>query len=125
MSLIGTGIDIVDVARIERLLERQGKKFLDRVFTKTEAKYCMARGKPAIHLAARFAAKEAVAKALGTGFARGVRMRDIETLAADKGPPRIKLHGGASKRLESLGAETVLISLSHTREYAVAHADIF
>ena len=125
MSLIGTGIDIVDVERIERLLERQGKKFLERVFTRAEAKYSMARGKPAIHLAARFAAKEAVAKALGTGFARGVRMRDIEVIAADKGPPGIKLHGGASKRLEALGAKSILISLSHTREYAVAHADIF
>ncbi len=125
MSLIGTGIDIIEVGRIERLLERQGKKFLDRVYTKAEAKYCMAKGKPAIHLAARFAAKEAVAKALGTGFARGVRMCDIEVLTADKGAPRIKLHGGASKRLESLGAKSVLISLSHTKEYAVAHVDIF
>ena len=125
MPLIGTGIDIVEVGRIERMLERRGKNFLDRVFTKAEANHCMVRGKPAIHLAARFAAKEAVAKALGTGFARGVRMRDIEVVAADKGPPSIKLHGGASKRLESLGAESVLISLSHTKEYAVAHADIF
>ena len=126
MPLLGTGIDIVEVGRIERLFERQGKKFLDRVYTRAEAKYCMAKGKPAIHLAARFAAKEAVAKALGTGFARGVRMRDIEVVAADKkGPPRIKLHGAALKRLESLGAESVLISLSHTKEYAVAHADIF
>jgi holo-[acyl-carrier protein] synthase len=126
MPLLGTGIDIEEVARVERLLERQGKKFLDRVFTPAEVKYCMSKARPAIHLAARFAAKEAVAKALGTGFSRGVRMCDIEVISPKKAaPPQIKLHGAASKRLAALGAENVLISLSHTREYAVAHADIF
>jgi holo-[acyl-carrier protein] synthase len=124
MPLLGTGIDIVEVERIERLLERQGDKFLDRVFTRGEVKYCMAKARPAIHLAARFAAKEAVSKALGTGFSRGVRMRDIEVVASNKGPPRVKLHGGAARRLEKLGAGDILISLSHTRELAVAHADI-
>jgi len=124
MPLIGTGIDIEEVGRVERLLERQGKRFLDRVFSKAEVEYCMSKARPAEHLTARLAAKEAVAKALGTGFARGVRMRDIEVVAADKGPPKVKLHGGPAKRLDSLGAETVLISLSHTRDYAVAHADI-
>lgn len=125
MSLLGTGVDIVEVERIERLLDRQGKKFLDRVFTRGEAKYCKGKARPAVHLAARFAAKEAVAKALGTGFSSGVRMRDIEIVASDKGPPRAKLHGGAAKRYDALGAEGILISLSHTREHAVAHADIF
>ena len=124
MPLIGTGIDIVEVERIERLLVRQKKKFLDRVFTKAEAEYCMKKGKPAIHLAARFAAKEAVAKALGTGFSRGVRMRDIEVVAADKGPPCIKLHGAAAKKYDSLGATQILLSLSHTSEHALAHVDI-
>ena len=125
MPLIGTGIDIVEVKQIERLLDRQEEKFLARVFTKAEAEYCMKKGRPGIHLAARFAAKEAVAKALGTGFARGVRMRDIEVIPSDKGPPGIRLHGGASKRFASLGATSVLLSLSHTREHALAHADIF
>ncbi len=125
MPLLGTGIDIVEVERIERLLERQGDKFLDRVFTRGEVKYCMAKARPAIHLAARFAAKEAVSKALGTGFSRGVRMRDIEVVASGKGSPRVKLHGAAAGRLEKLGAGDVLISFSHTREHAVAHADIF
>ena len=125
MPLIGTGIDIEEVGRVERLLERQGKRFLDRVFAEAEIEYCTSKARPAEHLAARIAAKEAVAKALGTGFARGVRMRDIEVVSADNGPPKVKLHGGAAKRLDSLGAETVLLSLSHTRDYAVAHADIF
>ena len=125
MSLIGTGIDIVEVARIEQLLTRQGKKFLGRVFTKAEAEHCMSKARPAVHLAARFAAKEAVAKALGTGFSRGVRMRDIEVVAADKGPPRARLHGAAARRYDALGGGGILLSLSHTGEYAVAHADIF
>ncbi len=124
MTLIGTGIDIVEVARIERLLSRQKRKFLDRVFTKAEAEYCMKKAQPAMHLAARFAAKEAVAKALGTGFSKGVRMRDIEVVAGDNGPPRVKLHGAAAKRYDALGAANVLLSLSHTSEHALAHADI-
>jgi holo-[acyl-carrier protein] synthase len=125
MPLIGTGIDIEEVERIDRLLQNRGKKFLERVFTKGEAKYCMGKARPAEHLAARYAAKEAVAKALGTGFSRGVRLRDIEVIAGDQGAPNIKLHGGAAKRLAALGAGEVLISLSHTKKYAVAHADIF
>jgi holo-[acyl-carrier protein] synthase len=124
MSLIGTGIDIEEVERIDRLLQNRGKKFLERVFSKHEAEYCMRKARPAEHLAARYAAKEAVAKALGTGFSRGVRLRDIEVVAVDKGPPEVKLHGGAAKRLAALGGEKVLISLSHTRKYVVAHADI-
>lgn len=124
MPLIGTGIDIVEVKQIERLLDHQEEKFLERVFTKAEAEYCMKRARPALHLAARFAAKEAVAKALGTGFARGVRMHDIEVIPSDKGPPGIRLHGGASKRFASLGAKKVLLSLSHTRDHALAHADV-
>ena len=125
MPIIGTGIDIEEVERIDRLLQNRGKKFLERVFSRGEAEYCMRKMRPAEHLAARYAAKEAVAKALGTGFSRGVRLRDIEVVAVDKGPPEVKLHGGAAKRLAALGAEKVVISLSHTKEYAVAHADIF
>jgi holo-[acyl-carrier protein] synthase len=125
VSLIGTGIDIVEVEGIERLLQRQKQKFLDRVFTKAEIDYCMKKARPAVSLAARFAAKEAVAKALGTGFARGIRMRDIEVTAADKAPPAIRLHGGAARRYEALGATGILLSLSHTDKYALAHADIF
>jgi holo-[acyl-carrier protein] synthase len=123
MPLIGTGIDIVEVERIERLLDRGKKKLLDRVFTRGEVAYCMKKARPAVHLAARFAAKEAVAKALGTGFSRGVRMRDIEVVT-DGGPPRILLHGAAARKCESLGATSILLSLSHTREHALAHVDL-
>ena len=124
MPLIGIGIDIVEVERIERLLARQGDKFLKRVFTKAEVEYCMKKAQPAVHLAARFAAKEAAVKALGTGFAKGVRMRDIEVVVADNGQPRIKLHGAAAKKYDALRATSILLSLSHTSEYAAAQAAV-
>jgi holo-[acyl-carrier protein] synthase len=123
MSLIGTGIDIVEVERIERMLERQGDRFLTRVFTRAEVERCTKKARPAMHLAARFAAKEAVAKALGTGFSKGVRMRDIEVVSND-GPPRIQLYGAAARRYDALKASRILLSLTHTREYALAHVDI-
>jgi holo-[acyl-carrier protein] synthase len=125
MSLIGTGIDIVEVKRIEQILARRKEKFLDRVFTRDEIDYCMNKARPAMHLAARFAAKEAVAKALGTGFSKGIRMRDIEVVAAQKGSPSVKLHRAAARRCEALGATGILLSLSHTGDLALAHADIF
>lgn len=124
MSLIGTGIDIVEVERIKRLLEKQKRRFLDRVFTRAEVEYCMKKAQPAVHLAARFAAKEAVAKALGTGFTKGVRMRDIEVETSNEGVPSIKLYGAAAKRYDSLGGTRILLSLSHTQMFALAHVDI-
>ncbi|RJP65274.1 MAG: holo-[acyl-carrier-protein] synthase [Candidatus Abyssobacteria bacterium SURF_17] len=124
MSLIGTGIDIVEVERIKRLLEKQKQRFLDRVFTKAEVEYCMSKAQPAVHLAARFAAKEAISKALGTGFTKGVRMRDIEVVTAEEGAPSITLHGAAARRYDSLGGTRILLSLSHTQTFALAHADI-
>ncbi|MBI5117388.1 holo-ACP synthase [Candidatus Poribacteria bacterium] len=125
MSLIGTGIDIVEVERIEKMLSRRKEKFLGRVFTTAETDYCMKKARPAVHLAARFAAKEAVAKALGTGFTKGIQMQDIEIVAADNAPPSVKLHGTAARRYETIGASGILLSLSHTGQYALAHADIF
>jgi holo-[acyl-carrier protein] synthase len=125
MSLIGTGIDIVEIKQIERLLNRQREKFLERVFTEGEREYCTKKARPAIHLAARFAAKEAVAKALGTGFSQGIQMRDIEVVSSGSEQPHIHLHGAAAQRYNALHCTRILLSLSHTREYAVAHADIF
>ncbi len=125
MALIGTGIDIVEVERVEKLLASQKAKFLDRVFTKAERDYCMKKARPGMHLAARFAAKEAVAKALGTGFAKGIRMRDIEVTATDNAPPSVKLHGAAARRYQALEATGILLSLSHTDTHALAPADIF
>ncbi len=124
MPIIGTGIDLVEVERIERLLDRQQEKFLKRVFTDAEVDYCMKKARPAMHLAARFAAKEAVAKALGTGFTKGIRMRDIEVVAGGEGAPHVRLHGAASKRYCALNGSEILLSISHTREHALAHAII-
>lgn len=111
------GIDIVEIARLEKAVARHGEDFLQRIYTGAELK--LYRGKlPS--LAARFAAKEAVIKALGeTG---GLSLKDIEILADDKGKPLVKLHGQAQKRAEALNLGKVIVSLSHSREYAVAVA---
>lgn len=114
---------MVEVERVERMLDRQGERFLARVFTRAEVEHCMEKARPALHLAARFAAKEAVAKALGTGFSKGVRMRDIEVVSSD-GQPRIRLYGAAAKRYDALKGSRILLSLTHTREHALAHVDI-
>ena len=115
---------MVEVERIERLLDRQKEKFLKRVFTDAEVEYCMKKARPAMHLAARFAAKEAVAKALGTGFTKGIRMRDIEVVGGEQGAPHVRLHDAAAKRYCALNGSEILLSLTHTREHALAHAII-
>ena len=110
------GIDIVEIERIEEAIESWGDRFLRRVYTDAEIKYC--RGN-ASELAVRFAGKEAVMKALGTG-ARGVSCRDIEILNDQLGAPLVYLCGGAQSRAQELGIESLAITLSHSREYAVA-----
>ncbi len=116
-----TGVDLVEVAQVKRILTRYGDRFLDRVFTPSEVLYC--RGHPA-ELAARFAAKEAVSKALGVGvrmLARdGIHWRDVEVVGDRRGKPYVRLYGRAAKRAEALGLTEWAISLSHTRQYAVA-----
>lgn len=124
MSILGNGIDIVDVERIERMITRQKDRFLQRVFTQEEIDFCKKKARPAVHFAARFAAKEAVAKALGTGFSKGIRMRDIEVVRAEDGAPKVNLHGKASKLYDALGGKSIFLSLSHTGEQAIAHVII-
>lgn len=114
--MLSTGVDIIEIPRIRRVLERYGQRFLNRVFTPGEIEYCRGR---APNLAARFAAKEAAMKALGTGF-RGVAWKDIEVIRARSGAPSIKLHGRAEIRAQRLGLQEMALSLSHSREYAVA-----
>jgi holo-[acyl-carrier protein] synthase len=111
-----TGIDLVDVRRIERILERFGQRFLDRIYTPMEQAICRGR---APELAARFAAKEAAMKALGTGR-RGVGWREIEVLSDVRGRPVVLLHGRAQARAKTLGLEEFAISLSHERTMAIA-----
>ena len=120
MSVIGTGVDLVECARIERSIERFGDRFLQRVFTDGEIKYSMSMKFPARHLAARFAAKEAAMKALGTGWNRGVRWVDIEVCRQPGGRPTIAFHGRAGEIAKELGAAHVALSISHTADQAIA-----
>lgn len=113
------GVDLIEIRRIERALERFGSRLLRRVFTEGEVAYCLGRRRPAPHLAARFAAKEAAMKALGTGRAFGVRWRDIE-IVRHGGPPQLRFHGAAARRLDAVGAATALLTLSHSRTLALA-----
>ena len=114
--MLTTGIDIIEISRVRRVLEQYGQRFLDRIFTPAEIAYCRER---APNLAARFAAKEATMKALGTGV-RGVGWKDIEVVRQESGAPSIELHGRAKQRAQRLGVQEVAVSLSHSRDYAVA-----
>ncbi|MBE2286862.1 MAG: holo-ACP synthase [Prosthecobacter sp.] len=118
MNPTGIGIDLVEVSRIREMLEKHGRRFTERTFTPDEIAYCSACADPAMHYAARFAAKEAVAKALGTGlWAEGVIWTDIEVVRDPNGRPSIRLHGAARQHA---GSGTCLVSLTHTRELAMA-----
>lgn len=120
--VLGIGTDIVDVERIRSALRRHGDRFVSRAFTRAESAYCEARSDPAIHFAGRFAAKEAVLKALGTGWSGGVGWRDVEVLP-DGGPVRVRLSGRALEVARALGArEPVRLSISHTGATAVGFA---
>ena len=110
------GVDIIEIDRVAQTVKRWGNRFLRRIYTQGELDYCRGR---APQLAARFAAKEAVMKALGTGR-RGVDWRDIEVVRRRGGPPTVHLHGRASKVAERLAVSQTALSLSHSRDYAVA-----
>ncbi|MBI3971635.1 MAG: holo-ACP synthase [Chloroflexi bacterium] len=110
------GVDIIEIERFAAVVERWGERFLHRVFTQAELRYCRAR---VPELAARFAGKEAISKALGTGI-RGLAWRDMEILPDALGKPLVTLHDRARARAEALGLTHFAISLSHSRDYAVA-----
>jgi holo-[acyl-carrier protein] synthase len=114
-------VDIVEISRIKNSIEKLGESFLNRVFTDIEKEYC--EGKKAaryMSFAARFAAKEAVSKALGTGISGGVGLKDIEVLNDERGKPFIHLHQGANQKFEELLGMNIALSLSHCESYAVA-----
>lgn len=119
---LGVGVDLVENARMRAVLARWGAHFTDRVFRPAERRYCEARGRPWQHFAGRFAVKEAVSKALGTGIGRPVGWRDIEVVRGAAGAPAVRLHGGARDLARRRGVGRVLVSLAHTRHYAVAQA---
>jgi holo-[acyl-carrier protein] synthase len=118
--VLGIGMDLVDVDRIAKAIERQGSAFLSRVFTALEREYCEGKANAAQHFAVRFAAKEAVSKAFGTGIGSEIGFLDIELKNQTSGAPRIILHGKGRLLAESRGVSEVLVSLSHTQQVAGA-----
>ena len=118
--IVGTGIDIAEVARIRQSIERYGQRFLERIFTAGEIGYCDSKANRFERYAARFAAKEAAMKALGTGWNHGVRWRDCEVARLPGGRPTIQFHGKAAEFAAKLGARNAALSLSHTQEQAIA-----
>jgi holo-[acyl-carrier protein] synthase len=120
--LIGLGADLVEVARIRGVMERQGERFLNRVFTDEERAYCLGMKTPFPHLAARFAAKEAVSKAFTTGIGAELGWRSISIYHGERHEPRVRLDEKGQALLERLGATYVLLTLSHTQTTALAVA---
>ena len=113
------GIDIIEIARIEKAIDRWGEDFLHRVYTEAELS---SFSKHPMSLATRFAGKEAIVKALGTSADRGFRWKEIEILSEPSGKPTVHLHGNAQNQADKLGLSSIAISLSHSREYAIALA---
>ena len=122
MSILGLGVDVIEVARIRTAIERHGDRFHHRICTASEAAYCLGMRDPAPFFAARFAAKEAVSKALGTGIGPQCGWLDIEVRRKASGEPFVVLHGAGAETAKRLGIARVLLSLSHTVHYAVAQA---
>lgn len=115
----GLGNDIVEIARIKAVIARYPRRFIDRVFTSKEQAYCQKRKDPALHFAGRFAAKEAIVKALGTGFSQGLSWQDFEILPNAQGKPNVHLSPLAA---DHFGQPSLLISISHCADYATAVA---
>jgi holo-[acyl-carrier protein] synthase len=116
----GIGTDLVEVSRIERILKRWGDRFIDRVYARDEIEYCKNKAFPAIHFAARFAAKESFLKSLGIGLGMGVKLREIEVSNNALGSPVLKMNERIGNILENLGVNAVHVSITHTRKHAHA-----
>ena len=124
MKVIGIGIDVVEVDRLKSSLEEFSERFLNRVFTESEREYCQKQVRPELHLAARFAAKEAIAKAFGTGIGKEIGWLDMEILRKESGEPEVQLSGEAERYAKQRGVEQVMVSLTHAKQYAAANAVI-
>ena len=122
MEIIGVGTDITECLRIARMIERHAELFINRVYTQDEIRYCQSRKQATQHFAGRWAAKEAVLKALGTGWVRGISWRDIEIRNEPGGRPVAVIRGGAKEIMERLGISRVLVSISHCHTHAMAYA---
>jgi holo-[acyl-carrier protein] synthase len=121
-ELVGIGTDITECLRIARMIERHGELFIDRVYTPEEIKYCQSRKQATQHFAGRWAAKEAILKALGTGWRRGISWRDVEIRNEPGGKPVVAVRGGVKDVVEKLGIGEIQVSISHCRSHATALA---
>jgi len=121
-NILGIGTDIVECLRITRLVQRHGEQFVQRVYTTDEVSYCQSRKQSMQHYAGRWAAKEAILKALGTGWVRGIGWRDVEVINDGSGRPVVELHGRARELSEEAGIDEIIVSISHCRSHAVAYA---
>ncbi len=119
--IVGTGIDAVSIPRFRAFLDRRGERALRRLFTAQEVRYCLDRGDRIASLAARFAAKEAFFKAVGTGWSRGGAWSEVEVIRDAAGRPALRLHGRADRVAGGLGVTNAHVSLSHTADLALAH----
>ena len=122
MSIIGIGTDIIECLRIARMIERHGELFLGRVFTSLEIDYCSLRKTATQHYAGRWAAKESILKAMGTGWSRGIRWKDLEILTEPSGKPHVQIEGTAWEICQEKGISRILLSISHCRSHATAQA---
>ena len=120
--IFGTGIDIIEVGRIKKSIQRYSDRFEQKVFTQKEIDYCHSQADPAKHFAARFSVKEAVLKCFGTGITGGVFWKDIEVDKKKSGQPVLNLHGKGKKLFNQLKLKHIHISITHDKSYAVAHA---
>lgn len=122
MEIIGIGSDIVECLRIGRMIEQHGEQFLTRVFTEREIRYCQGRRHATEHFAGRWAAKEAILKALGTGWSRGLTWTELEIRNEPTGQPKVLVCGAAKEVAQNLRVSDILITISHCRAYATAYA---
>jgi len=122
MRIVGHGIDIVEVVRIEQMIDAHGSRFLDRCFTKAEQSYSSQRRRQAEHLAGRFAAKEAILKALGTGLRNGIAWTDAQVLKGPLGQPKVALLGRCKQIADEMNIQEWWISISHVASHATASA---
>ena len=118
--IVGSGIDLVEIHRIQQSMDRYGARFLNKVYTAAEQAYCLRKRNAAESLAARFAAKEAGAKALGTGMSYGVTWREIEVVRQPGGRPSLRFHGRAGEMARRLNVQRAALSITHTKDLAMA-----
>ncbi len=121
-NIVGVGTDITECLRIARMIERYGETFLRRVYTADEIQYCHSRNQTTQHFTGRWAAKEAILKAMGIGWRPGIAWHDLEIRSEPNGRPVVALRGGAREAFEQAGIVQVLVSISHCRTHAVAYA---